>query len=110
MNRKPKVVRSEWWVAEPMKPNLTVYEPDPPVQETGLLDAQRPPAREAQTEDRLPMKIWLPKSAWTRAAPNVSLRLKIAGSKRKRVVPKAKAGSLQYAAEKLLGRKPKGKA
>lgn len=37
------------------------------------------------------MKIWLPKSAWTRAAPNVSLKQKIAGSKRKRVVSRAKA-------------------
>lgn len=37
------------------------------------------------------MKIWLPKRAWTRAAPNVSQRLKIAGSKKRRVVSRAKA-------------------
>ena len=35
--------------------------------------------------------VWLPKSAWTRAAPNVSLKLKIASSKKKRVVSRAKA-------------------
>lgn len=36
-------------------------------------------------------RVWLPKSAWTRAVPNVSLKLKIAGSKKKRVVSRAKA-------------------
>lgn len=55
------------------------------------------------------MSVWLPKSAWARAAPNVSLKQKIAKSKRKRVVTPARAGSLQAAAEQLLGRKPKGK-
>lgn len=37
------------------------------------------------------MSVWLPKSAWARAAPNVSLKQKIAKSKRRRVVSRAKA-------------------
>ena len=37
------------------------------------------------------MARWLPKRSWTRAAPNVSKKLQIAKSKKKRVVSRAKA-------------------
>lgn len=37
------------------------------------------------------MAVWIPKRAWKAAAPNVSQRLKIAKSKKKRVVSRAKA-------------------
>lgn len=37
------------------------------------------------------MTVWLPKRAWKSAAPNVSKRLQIAKSKKKRVVSPKKA-------------------